>query len=184
MSKVPAVILTLSTLDVRLRAIAETENRIASEQAALDADVLAARTRHEQVLNPLADEVKRLRLQLTVDALRSRDQLLTGKAKTVRVTYGELRYQQQPAKVDVPTGAACQAAIIDRLKERDLFVYVRSREEIDRQALNAAVQVTDDMAFLAELAACGLRIVGGQEDVLIKPNHEIVRDEADGKAVA
>ncbi|HUU33697.1 MAG TPA: host-nuclease inhibitor Gam family protein [Vicinamibacterales bacterium] len=186
MSKVPAVHLTVADVDDRLARIARVENQLEAERTAQETEVLKARQNHADVINTLADEVKRMRVQLTLDALKSREQLLAGvKGKTVRTAHGQIRYQQQPLKVELPKTDAGQLRAIDGLKDRELFVYVRTREEIDRQTLTAAVQSSpDDAAFRADLEACGLQVVGGQDDVLIKPDHEIVRDELGQKVGA
>lgn len=153
--------------------------RQATRHAADMNDAIAAITaRHQPELDRLAAEVKRLAAGVQTWCEANRADITDGnKTKTANLITGEVSWRQRPPAVKVTKADL----VMKTLKALGLSRYLRTKEEIDKDAILAAHSAarqapqTDPARaqLLAEAerlqAVSGIEIVTGLEDFAIVP---------------
>lgn len=117
-----------------LDSIGMLQDRVSSIEDDLSADVRAAKEKHQQRAKPLLDEIDTLFAQLQGWADIHREDLTDGgKRKTVKLATGEIRWRKTPPSVSLTK----VADVIQRLKDAGLQQYLRSKEEVNKDAILA-----------------------------------------------
>lgn len=122
-------------------------------------DAIAQITQNFQPrIDALNEQLKTLQEGVQAYCEAHRDELTDGgKVKTANLITGEVQWRQRPPSVSVRG----QEAVIDLLKRLGLTAFIRSKEEVNKEAiLNEPEKVR---------GVAGLTIVTGVEDFLITP---------------
>lgn len=122
-------------------------------------DAIAQITQNFQPrIDALNEQLKTLQEGVQAYCEAHRDELTDGgKVKTANFITGEVQWRQRPPSVSVRG----QEAVIDLLKRLGLTAFIRSKEEVNKEAiLNEPEKVR---------GVAGLTIVTGVEDFLITP---------------
>ena len=141
-----------------IRKIGDLQRRGARQLAAMN-DAIAEITHiHQPLLEALAEQIKTLQEGVQGYCEAHRDELTDGgKVKTASLITGEVQWRQRPPSVSV-RGAE---AVIDTLKRLGLGKFVRTKEEVNKEAI---LNEPDEVRGVA-----GLNIVTGVEDFVITP---------------
>ena len=126
-------------------------------QAQLNDDLNVIREEYEDRARPFAEVIETNLAAVQVWAEFNRDELLKGKLKTVKLSTGEVSWRKRPASVAI-RGVD---AVIEALKKLGLPKFVRTKEEIDKQAILADRDVVKQVK--------GISINDDQEDFVVKP---------------
>ncbi len=138
------------------RAKAKADTRIATIETAL-ADELA----------PLVDEQKERVKNLHAYCAANRQELTDqGKTKTVAFETGEVKWRNTPKKVTLSK----IADIIPRLRTAGLSKFLRTKEEIDKEA------ILKDEASREQASAIKGITISSREEFAIKPNETAVEE--------
>lgn len=126
-------------------------------QADMNDALAAQREAWESQAKPYADRIKELTSGVQLYCEAHRDELTQhGKTKTARLSAGEVSWRMRPPSVRV-TGAE---AVIEALKRLDLARFVRTKEEVNKEAVLAEPEIADRVK--------GLAVIQG-EDFIVKP---------------
>lgn len=129
----------------------------ADEKAAIDEKYTAK-------LTALKDKVKPLQKAVQAYCESRRDELTNGgKQKTAYFNTGEVQWRAKPPAV-VAKGID---TILENLRNLGLFKFIRTKEELNKEAMLAEPEVARSIA--------GITIREGVEEFVIKPNDEEIR---------
>lgn len=142
-------------------AIAEI-GRCQRERARIEAEMndklAAVRAEHEAAAKPHADRIVDLQRGVQLWCEANRDELTKGgKVKTARMASGEVSWRMRPPSVTV-RGAD---AVLKTLKALGLGSFIRTKEELDKEAILAA---PGDVAGVRGIS------ISQREDFVIKPD--------------
>lgn len=126
-------------------------------QAALDEQVAALKTKAEAEAAPLNARIAALTKGLQVWAEANRESLCVGGRKTVALSSGEIGWRLRPPSVRI----ASIGAVMEALRSLGLGRFIRTKEEIDKQALLAEPQVAVNVP--------GVSIGSQGEDFFVQP---------------
>ena len=161
-----------------IRTIGDLQRQITRISADMNDAIAAITAQHQPDLDRLAADVKRLGagVQTWCEANRA-DITDGGKTKTANLITGEVSWRQRPPAVKITK----VDLVIKTLKALGLARYLRTKEEIDKDAIlaahSAARQAPSTDPARAELMAeavrldsvSGIEIVTGVEDFAIAP---------------
>lgn len=103
-------------------------------QAAMNDEIAAVKQRHEEQARPLAEEIQRLADGVHLWCEANRPELTQeGKRKTANLASGEVRWRMRPPSVS----ARGLDKIIQTLKDLRLTRFIRTKEELDKEAVLA-----------------------------------------------
>ncbi|WP_291830531.1 host-nuclease inhibitor Gam family protein [Bosea sp. (in: a-proteobacteria)] len=106
-------------------------------QAALDEQVAALKAKAEAEAAPIDAAIAAMTKGLQVWAEANREALCAGGRKTVAMSAGEIGWRLRPPSVRI----ASIGAVMETLKSLGLARFIRTKEEIDKQALLAEPEV-------------------------------------------
>ncbi|MBC7162730.1 MAG: host-nuclease inhibitor Gam family protein [Immundisolibacter sp.] len=123
-------------------------------------DVLAdIRLRYEEEARPYAEAIKALSQGVQMWCETMRDTLTSGgKTKTVNLAAGEVRWRTRPPRV-ARRGGVKEETIIEDLKSAGLTQCVRTKEELNKEAILA------DPAAVAHIR--GLSVEQGEDFIIV-----------------
>lgn len=128
------------------------------EEADMNDAIAAITKRHSERLETLTDRIDTLQKGIQTWAEAHRDELTNGgKVKSANLITGEVSWRQRPPSCTV-RGAE---SVIETLKKLGLGRFVRSKEEVNKEAI---LNETDAVRGIA-----GVTIVTGVEDFVITP---------------
>lgn len=161
-----------------IRAIGDLQRGITRQQADMNDAIAAITARHQPELERLGAEVKRRAAGVQAFCEAHRAELTNdGKVKFANFLTGEVTWRQRPPSVKITK----TEAVIKCLKALGLGRYLRTKEEIDKDAILAAhsaaksTPVNDPargqlVAEAEKLASVsGIELVTGLEDFAIVP---------------
>lgn len=155
--KAASINLTRDEAEERLANIGSAQRRVTEIEAAMNDEIAAIKTHYEAQAAPhnlsITDNFRDL--QLWAEA--NRDSLCVGKVKTVRMATGEILWRKRPPSVRI-TGAP---AVIERLISFGLTVFVREKQEIDKDAILAEPDQVKGIQ--------GIKVITDVEDFVAKP---------------
>jgi phage host-nuclease inhibitor protein Gam len=126
-------------------------------QADMNDSLAATREAWEAQAAPYAARIKELTSSVQLYCEAHRDELTQhGKTKTARLAAGEVSWRKRPPSV-VVRGAKL---VLEALKRLDLTRFIRTKEEINKEAVLAEPEIADQVK--------GLSVTQG-EDFVIKP---------------
>lgn len=118
-------------VEVAIRNIGKAQRRMQRIEAEMNDELAKIKERHEKAAQPHRDEVERLQKGVQTWCEANRDQLTPGKTKTASFTTGEVSWRVRPPSCAI-RGAE---AVIDALKRLGLARFIRSKEEINKEAI-------------------------------------------------
>ncbi|TCS62564.1 host-nuclease inhibitor Gam family protein [Varunaivibrio sulfuroxidans] len=126
---------------------------------AMDGEIATVKAGYEAPLALAAADLETLAQGVRTWCAANRDGLTGGgKVKTARFLAGEVSWRTRPPKVTV-RGVV---AVIDRLTDLGLTRFIRTKREVDKDAMRADPIVA--------AAVEGVKIASGGEDFVIKPD--------------
>lgn len=138
--------------------IGRLDREIAVKQAAMNDEIAEITDRFNGQFTPLQEEIKRLTAGVQSFCEAHRDELTqNGKRKSAEFVTGIVQWRQKPPSV----GVRGVADVIDTLKRLGLNRFIRTKEEINKDAI---LNTPDDVKGVA-----GLTIKTGVEDFVIQP---------------
>jgi len=141
-----------------IRKIGDIQRQIARQSAAMNDAIAEITHAHQPMLDAMGEQIKTLQEGVQGYCEAHRDELTDGgKVKTASLITGEVQWRQRPPSVSV-RGAD---AVIDTLKRLGLGKFVRTKEEVNKEAI---LNEPDEVRGVA-----GLNIVTGVEDFVITP---------------
>lgn len=141
-----------------IRNIGDTQRNMLREQAEMNDAIANVTANYQPRLEELGEQLKTLQEGVQGYCEAHRNELTNeGKVKTANLITGEVQWRQRPPSVGV-RGAE---AVIEALKRLGLGKFVRTKEEINKEAiLNEPDQVK---------GVAGITVVTGVEDFVITP---------------
>lgn len=137
--------------------IGELQREKARYEADMNDEMAAIKKRYEEAAQPLLDELQGRSAGVKTYCEAHRIELTGEKTKTVGFQVGEVSWRARPPSVSV-RGVE---AVIDTLKRLGLGRFVRSKEEVNKEAILNEPEAIKGVA--------GLGINSGLEDFVIKP---------------
>jgi phage host-nuclease inhibitor protein Gam len=116
-----------------LAEIGHAQRRVTEIEAVMNDRLSAIKAEFEQQAAPFNDAIKAKFASLQVWAEANRDELLTGRSKTARLTTGELSWRTTPPSVRI----AGAEVVMENLKRLGLGDLIRTKEEINKEAILA-----------------------------------------------
>ena len=147
---------TRDAVTAAIREIGERQRELARIAADMNDELAAVRERYERQAEPLNARVAELQAGVQTWCEANREQLC-GKGKTANLITGEVAWRIRPPSVRV-TGVD---SVIDLLKRMTLGRFVRTKEEINKEAI---LNEPDVVAGVP-----GIKVVSGVEDFVITP---------------
>jgi phage host-nuclease inhibitor protein Gam len=142
--------------DAAIAEIGKLQRQRETLQTAMNEQMAAVKTSHEAQAKPLAEAIKVLSsgVQTWSEANRV-DLTRDGKVKTVKLGAGEIRWRTRPPSVVVRAAEK----VIEALKRLGLTRFIRTKEEIDKEAILADPSAVCDVK--------GLTISQGEDFVIV-----------------
>lgn len=172
--KAPAHTVACNSQDDLIACIArigELEREKLRMTAEADDKITAIRQTLGHGIEPLSTEIDAVQRAVQSYAETNRDKLTNGgKSKTVPFTTGEIGWRQRPPSV----GVRAADAVIDTLKKLGLARFVRTKEEVNKEAILAEPDAARGIA--------GLTVNSGIEDFFVVPYDS--RDTAEARKAA
>lgn len=141
-----------------IRKIGDLQRLLQRASADMNDQIASVTADYQPVLDELTDKIKLLQDGVQAYCEAHRDELTDGgKVKTANLITGEVQWRQRPPSVRV-TGAD---AVIDFLKRMGLGRFVRTKEEINKEAILNEPEAVKGVA--------GISLVTGVEDFVIAP---------------
>ncbi len=149
---------TLDDCAADIRRIGDLQRQITVAQAEMNDAIAEITERYQPLLEDIKEQIKPLQAGVQVWCEANRHDLTRGgKVKTAGFVTGEVQWRQRPPSVSV-RGVDL---VIDTLKRTGLGRFVRTKEEINKDAILA------DPAAVREVV--GINVVTGVEDFVIVP---------------
>jgi len=118
--------------DEAIRVIGEQQRKRDAIQIDLNAKLADLKAAAEERAQPIAESIRELSKGVQTWAEANRAELTNnGRTKTCRLGNGELRWRMRPPSV----GIRGLLAVIDALKSLGLHRFIRTKEEVDREAI-------------------------------------------------
>lgn len=141
-----------------IRRIGDLTRQLTRYETEVNDKIAEVTATYQPLLDQLKEQIKPLQAGVQVWCEANRDALTRGgRVKSANLVTGEVQWRQRPPSVSV-RGVA---AVIDTLKRIGLGRFVRTKEEINKDA------ILNDPAAVREVA--GIAIVTGVEDFVIVP---------------
>lgn len=138
--------------------IGTVSRQIAVLQAAMNDEIAAITDRYTGQFTPFQEQLKQLQAGVQMFCESTRDELTHGgKTKSAAFVTGTVQWRQRPPSVS----ARGVDAVIDALKQFGLMRFIRTKEELNKDA------ILNEPAAVAGIA--GLSIKSGVEDFVIQP---------------
>jgi phage host-nuclease inhibitor protein Gam len=162
-TKTPATLLPVPQNDEEaanaIARIGECEREITRIRDRLSADVDLAKGRASDEASPYQAKVIELTRGLQVYADANRQRLTEGgKTKTVELMTGKMSWRTRPASVKL---AGKIDEIVDRIKALNLLQFIRTKEEVNKEAMISNPAIANTIA--------GVRVASAGEDFIVEP---------------
>lgn len=172
--KAPAHTVTCNSQDDLIACIArigELEREKMRMTAEADDKITEIKQSLGHGIEPLSGEIEAVQRAVQSYAETNRDKLTNGgKTKTVPFTTGEIGWRQRPPSVSVRAADA----VIETLKKLGFARFVRTKEEVNKEAILAEPDAARGIA--------GLTVNSGIEDFFVVPYDS--RDTAEARKAA
>lgn len=141
-----------------VRAIGDVSRERTRLETQMNDEIAAAKEEYEKAAAPLDEALKEKTEGLRIWAEANRSQLTGGdKTKTVDLGTGILKWRLRPPSVRLSK----VEELIERLKKLGLQRFVRTKEEVNREAMQAEPDVARQVA--------GVSIGSAGEDFIVEP---------------
>ncbi len=143
-------------VDTAIAKIGELQRERETLRTAMNGELAGIKERYETSATIAAEAIKTLSsgVQMWCETNRA-DLTRDGKTKTVRLGNGEVRWRTRPPSVTVRAAGL----VIEALKRLNLTRFIRTKEEIDREAILREPEAVQDVK--------GLGISQGEDFVIV-----------------
>ncbi len=131
-----AVIKTLAEADSALARIATFGRYLEIIEAQLNEDIAALKLKAEETAEPFRQKIVDLEVSLGRYAELHKDELFTDKTRSKQCAFGSFGYRFS-SELDTVGGVSWKA-VLEKLESQGLTEYIRSKPEVDREALRKA----------------------------------------------
>lgn len=144
--------------EARIHAIGEKRRQLLRIEADMNDAIAKRKQQAEAQASPIKEEIGDLIESVQTWAEANRPELTNnGKSKTITLATGQINWRNRPAKVNVRN----IKAVINSLKSLGLLQFIRTKEEINKEALLEDQEVAEQVT--------GVRIASAGEDFAILP---------------
>ena len=151
-----------------LREVGDRDREITRLETAMNDELAAIKQRYEALAAPIKEaRVERVE-GLRIWAEANRQQLTQGKTKTVDLGTGKVSWRMRPPSVRIARGVA--ESIVQTLRTLGLERFVRTKEEVNREAMQAEPEVARQVQ--------GITIGSAGEDFVVEPFEAELSDGA------
>lgn len=141
-----------------IRQLGDLQRHLLRDQAKMNDLIAEITDEYKSKLSPLQDQIEQLQKGVQGYCEAHRDELTnSNKVKFANLITGNVQWRQRPPSVRI-TGAE---SVIDTLKRLGLGMFVRTKEEVNKEAILNEPQAVNGVA--------GITIVSGVEDFVIEP---------------
>ena len=130
---VALVLRNLTEVNDALHEIGELNRSIKAVESGLEEKIAALRQEADREIAPLVSDFGRRTQGLETYAEANREMLLPDGKKTVVLSAGNFGWRMTPPKVSAGRGG--DAKVLKKVKELKLNLYIRIKEELDKEAL-------------------------------------------------
>lgn len=148
---------TRDACDLLIHRLGEAQRARAALQTELDGKLATLKRDYEERAQPHAAAIAGLSAAIRGYCDSHREELLAGGGKTVAFKSGEVAWRLRPPAVAIK-GAA---ALLNALKALGLERFIRTKEEVNKEAMLAEPAIAS--------AVAGVQIGSAGEDFIIKP---------------
>lgn len=124
---------TLDQAERMIGEIGELQRQVAGVENDMNELLASVKRKHEEIARPMNEKIEKLFQAVHMYAEAHRASLLDGDSKTVKLATGEIRWRNTPPSVRLKRNR--QEALIEALKAAKLGRFVRSYDEIDKEAI-------------------------------------------------
>lgn len=142
--------------DETVRAIGELQRKREAIKTAMNEHLARVKASYETDAVPVNEALKTLSHGVQVWAEANRAELTKNGSKTVKLGNGELRWRTRPPSVTVRAAGI----VIEALKRLGLTRFIRTKEEINKEAILAEPEAVQDVKGIS---------IGQGEDFVIVP---------------
>ncbi|MGS4886116.1 host-nuclease inhibitor Gam family protein [Roseibium sp. MB-4] len=153
--------------DEMVRTLGDIRRDLARLEADMNDKLAETKDRFETKAEPLRDKAQELLDGIETWCAANRDNLTNnGKVKFAKLKNGEIRWRVRPPKVTV----RAKDAVLDALKELGLHRFVRTKEEIDKDAILEEPEAVKSVK--------GISIGSQGEDFIVEPFEAELNEKA------
>ncbi len=152
MKKTKTAIETTAHLEATIDEIARLEVTQRAKEARRDKAIQLVRDEHDAPLEDLKKRIKELTKLAETYCMAHRSDIFPGKAKSAASALARFGFREGNPTLSLLNRRWTWEMILTTLKGRDLFKFIRTKEEVDKDALKSS-GLSD-----ADLAALGLRL--------------------------
>jgi phage host-nuclease inhibitor protein Gam len=143
-------------VDACIKQIGDAQRRREEIRTAMNEELAAVKARYEEQAAPHSAVIKELGEGVRIWCEANRAELTRdGKTKTARLQAGEIRWRLRPPSVSVRAAGL----VIEALKRLGLDRFIRTKEEIDKDAILAEPGAVQDVK--------GISVVQGEDFVIV-----------------
>lgn len=128
-------ITSLEEADSALAKISAVKRQIALVNLGLAEDIDALKLKAAMEIEPFNAEIEALGRELAKFALKNKAELFVRK-KSLELTFGVIGFRQSTRLATV--GKATFKQVLEKLQDRELDKYIRTKHEVDKEALKGA----------------------------------------------
>ncbi|MBR5940573.1 MAG: host-nuclease inhibitor Gam family protein [Neisseriaceae bacterium] len=151
----------------KIRKIGDLQGEINRMEADMNEHIRMLKEEYANNAAPLNEEIAALQAGVQSYCEANRDTLTNcGKVKFFDFVTGVVKWRIKPPSVKL-TGVS---AVIELLKAKGLTRFVRVKEEVNKDAILAAVGQPDDKDGVLVSSLSGIKIVSGEEEFVIEPD--------------
>lgn len=132
-TKAVAAATSLEETEGKIQRIGEVQREISRLEHDMNDQLNPIKQKYEDLAKPHKEELEELQKAVQMWAETNKPDLLTGKAKTVKCATGDFGWRTSTPSVRI-TGVA---VVLERLKQLALNQFIRTKEEINKEAILA-----------------------------------------------
>ena len=135
---------TLAAAEESIRKMAELQRQLQHIELTLIEEITPIRDYYEKKSKPLKEKIEDLQVGLQFWAEKNKADLINGKTRTAKLATGEVGWRMSAATVHVAA-----TNVIDSLKRLGLTKFIRTKEELDKNAILANPQGLESVKGLS-----------------------------------
>ncbi|MES0879676.1 host-nuclease inhibitor Gam family protein [Roseibium sp. SCP14] len=153
--------------DEMIRVLGDVRRELARTEADMNDKLAETKETFEKKAEPLRDKAEELLSGIETWCAANRDKLTqNGKVKFAKLKNGEIRWRVRPRKVNL----RAVDAVIERLKELGLKRFIRTKEEVNKEA------ILEDQEAVKGVK--GISIGSEGEDFVVEPFEAALNEKA------
>lgn len=134
---------TWQDVDNSLREIAEASTTVKKSEAEMNRLTLEIQNRFEQETRETRDKIIAHEKQIELFCIEHRDEFVASKTK--ELNFGLVSFRMSPPKLTLLRGFTWES-VLGLLKKLDMLQFVRTKEEVDRDAIKEQLSEANELA--------------------------------------